>query len=145
MDYQNIDYICVECDQTALVSFVQTLEAQYELKIVKAPALSLTMIRAEDSVEKQEFYLGEALTSDCEVAVEDITGYGTCLGDQPQRAYCIAVMDAIIQYELKKRKEIPSSITTFLAEQTKKIQERELKEYNKILTSRVDFKLMKEA
>lgn len=145
MDNQDIDYICVECEQASLVAFIHSLEGEYDLKIVKEPSLSLTMIRAEDSVEKQAFYLGEALTTDCEVAIGTITGYGICLGDQPQRAYCTACLDAIIQFEMERAKEIPAQIMAFLNKEKKNILERELKEYNKILTSRVDFKLMEEA
>ncbi len=145
MEQREIDYICVECEQENLVQLIEGLEERYTITILKAPALSLTMIRAEDSVEYQEFYLGEALTTDCEVGIDQITGYGICLGDHPQRAYCMAVIDAIIQFEKGINGEIPEEIQMFLDQQAELIQQREQKEYNKILTTRVDFKLMDEA
>ena len=67
------------------------------MTIVKEPSVCLTMIRTEDSLEKQEFYLGEALTTECEVAVEGAPGYGVCLGEEPVRGYCLAVVDALLQ------------------------------------------------
>ena len=57
----------------------------------------MTMIQAEDSVEFQPFYVGEALTTECEVIVNGQKGYGICLGDEPLRCYCIAFIDAITQ------------------------------------------------
>ena len=48
-------------------------------------------------MEHQPFYLGEALTTECEVIVNDTIGYGICLGDEPVRSYCIAVIDALLQ------------------------------------------------
>jgi hypothetical protein len=47
------------------------------------------MIPAEDSLEAQKFYLGEALTTECEVAVDGHAGFGLCLGEEPVRCYCI--------------------------------------------------------
>ncbi|NJK97816.1 MAG: phosphonate C-P lyase system protein PhnG [Bacteroidales bacterium] len=94
---EKTDYILNHCCLDALRQLVISLEAKFALQIVKEPSLGLTMIRAEDSVESQEFYLGEALTTDCEVSYNQITGYGICLGDEPVRAYCIAVVDALLQ------------------------------------------------
>jgi hypothetical protein len=65
--YDNDTVLC-ECDLPTLQRFVEELEKRHEVKLVKAPGICLTMVRAEDSLEKQEFFLGEALTSECEVA-----------------------------------------------------------------------------
>lgn len=137
---EKTDYILNHCCLSELKKFVTGLEERFPLKIVKEPSLGLTMIRAEDSVENQEFYLGEALTTDCEVSYNDITGYGICLGDEPVRAYCIAVVDALLQSEV----EIPE-LQSFLAEQEQKISMAEKIEYNQVQRTRVDFKMMEQA
>jgi len=90
---ENQDYILCECELEPLERFVALLEEKFEVKIVKAPSVCMTMIQAEDSVEYQEFYLGEALTTECEVLVAEQRGYGICLGDEPVRSYCIAFID----------------------------------------------------
>jgi alpha-D-ribose 1-methylphosphonate 5-triphosphate synthase subunit PhnG len=99
------------------------------------------MLPAEDSLEKQKFYLGEALTSECEVAVNGQPGYGLCLGEEPVRAYCIAVVDALLHNEL----QTPHTVTDFLAEQGTLVARRDQDEFDLILQTQVDFKLMEQA
>jgi alpha-D-ribose 1-methylphosphonate 5-triphosphate synthase subunit PhnG len=100
----------------------------------------MTMIQAEDSVEFQPFYLGEALTTECEVSVNGQKGYGVCLGDEPLRCYCIAFIDAVTQ--LKEVDHQP--ILFFLDQQAKLVDKAVQLEYNQILTTKVDFKLMEQ-
>ncbi|MFI5136321.1 MAG: phosphonate C-P lyase system protein PhnG [Sphingobacteriales bacterium] len=136
----NQDYILCECELAPLENFVASLEEKFEVKIPKAPAICMTMIQAEDSVEFQEFYLGEALTTECEVTVNGQRGYGICLGDEPLRSYCIAFIDALTQ--------LPGAdlqgVNAFLNEQARLINEAAQLEYNQILRTKVDFKLMEQ-
>ncbi len=137
---EKTDYILNHCCFDALKQLVIFFEARFDLQIVKEPSLGLTMIRAEDSVESQEFYLGEALTTDCEVSYNHITGYGICLGDEPVRAYCIAVADALIQ----SGTPLPE-LEEFLSIHEEKILLKEKMEYNQVQRTRVDFKMMEQA
>ena len=136
----NQDYILCECELAPLENFVASLEEKFEVKIPKAPAICMTMIQAEDSVEFQEFYLGEALTTEREVTVNGQRGYGICLGDEPLRSYCIAFIDALTQ--------LPGAdlqgVTAFLNEQAALINGAAQLEYNQILRTKVDFKLMEQ-
>jgi alpha-D-ribose 1-methylphosphonate 5-triphosphate synthase subunit PhnG len=134
------DKVLVECNLQALISFVEELEKSINIKVVREPGICLTMVRAEDSVEKQEFYLGEALTTECEVLVDNQMGYGVCLGDEPQRAYCIAVVDALLQ----SGKHYNNEIKNFLETQAAIIVQNEQEEFDQIMRTRVDFKLMDE-
>ena len=103
---ENQDFILCECELEPLENFVASLEEKFEVKIAKIPSVCMTMIQAEDSVEFQEFYLGEALTTECEVMVHGQRGYGICLGDEPVRSYCIAFIaiffDFIVKIVLRK-------------------------------------------
>jgi phosphonate C-P lyase system protein PhnG len=134
------DYILCECELEPLEKFVALLEEEFEVKIVRAPAICMTMIQAEDSVEFQKFYLGEALTTTCEVIVRGQRGYGICLGDEPVRSYCIAFIDALTQ--------LPGAhlqiVEVFLKEQAALIDRSSQLEYNQVLRTKVDFKLMEE-
>ena len=56
------DTVLCESDLNALRLLVETLEPRYDITVLKSPGVCLTLIRAEDSLERQEFYLGEALT-----------------------------------------------------------------------------------
>src|SRR5262252_5754569 len=110
---QAADYILCECDLSPLEAFVQELERTCTVQVVRHPAIASMMIRAEDSVEGQPFYLGEALVTECELAVDGQAGFGLCLGDEPVRSYCIAFVDAL----LLLADERTARVRTFLAEQ----------------------------
>src|SRR5262245_26695350 len=140
MEHYNVDVLC-ECDREPLKTLVEGLEMQHEVTIVKEPSVCLTMIRAEDSLDKQEFYLGEALTTECEVAVDGHVGYGVCLGDEPVRGYCLAVIDALVASGAAAD---DSTVGVFLADQRRLIAAREAREFNLILSTQVDFKLMEQ-
>ncbi len=137
---ENQDYILCECDLESLEKFVSSFEKKFTTKIVRTPSLCMTMMQAEDSVEFQPFYLGEALTTECEVNVNGQKGFGICLGDEPLRCYCIAFIDAVSQ--LKDVDLQP--LTDFLLEETIKIEKERRIEHNLILSTKVDFKLMEQ-
>jgi phosphonate C-P lyase system protein PhnG len=134
------DYVLCECELDALSGLVGELEKKHFIEIIRQPSVCLTMIRTEDSLEKQEFYLGEALTTECEVSVDGVPGYGLCLGEEPVRGYCIAVLDAFLQ----GKGECPQEIGSFLDRERKTITARDEREFNLILRTHVDFKLMEE-
>jgi len=133
------DYVMCECPLEPLKEFVEELEMEHTVTVVKDPAVCLTMVRAEDSLEKQEFYLGEALTTECEVEVDGSSGYGLCLGEEPIRGYCIAVLDALIHSGRTSER-----LDRFFLEQKDVVEKREKDEYARAMRTRVDFKLMEE-
>jgi phosphonate C-P lyase system protein PhnG len=135
------DYTLCECGLEPLKRLVERLEKLYAVSVRRNPSVCLTMIPAEDSLEGQKFYLGEALTTECEVVVDSLPGFGLCLGDEPVRAYCIAVVDALLQAELP----VPQQIEEFLREHGELVARRDQDEFNLILQTQVDFKLMEEA
>lgn len=142
MQSHELDYVLCECALEALEAFVSDMEEPFPPRILSPPKLCLVMIPAEDTVEKQPFYLGEALMTQCEVEIGGKAGYGMCLGDQPLRAYCIAVVDALHQLGPSGPE---GDIQEFVASQSPDIEKKWEEERSHILKSRVDFKLMDEA
>jgi len=134
------DKIWCECNLESFESMVSEIEKLYPIKILQMPLLCMTMVKAEDSVEFQPFYLGEALTTETEVQIDDKIGIGLCLGDEPVRSYCIAVMDALRQLPGEK----PSLIQNFLKKEGERLEKEKLVEHNHILRTKVDFKLMEQ-
>ena len=134
------DYILCECELEPLKQLVLQLEQVHSVEVRKTPSICLTMIPAEDSLEAQKFYLGEALTIECEVAVDGIPGFGLCLGEEPVRVYCIAVVDAL----LHGGGTVPNEVEAFLLEHGEKVARRDQDEFDLILQTQVDFKLMEE-
>ncbi len=139
-DMPDQDYVLVECDLQPLESLVTDLETNFEVVILKSPTLCMTMVKAEDSVEFQPFYLGEALTTECELLVNNTRGIGICLGDEPVRSYCIAFIDAYTQ--LHNANQNP--VNDFLAHHSAKINQNAKIEHALILRTKVDFKLMEQ-
>jgi phosphonate C-P lyase system protein PhnG len=119
---------------------VADLEASYQVTVSRPPSVCLAMIPAEDSLEKQKFFLGEALTTECEVLVNQEPGYGLCLGDEPVRTFCMAVIDAFVH----GGRTIPDKIEQFLDQQQVLLTRRQQQEFDLILQTQVDFKLMEE-
>ena len=137
---ENQDFVLCECEAEPLEKLVASLEKRFEVKIAKVPSTCMTMIQAEDSVEFQDFYLGEALTTECEVMIHGQRGYGICLGDEPVRSYCIAFIDALTQLPGADIQEVE----IFLNEQAGIINKAAQLEYNQVMRTRVDFKLMEQ-
>ncbi|MBY0481693.1 MAG: phosphonate C-P lyase system protein PhnG [Chitinophagaceae bacterium] len=135
-----IDYVLCECALSALQELVEILEKECQIEIVKTPTICMTMIEAEDSVELQPFYLGEALTTESELIVDGKIGYGICLGDEPVRSYCIAFVDAY----LKKEGRNTMVLLNFIREHNKIIEEERQEEHAYIMRTKVDFKLMEQ-
>lgn len=137
----SIDEVLCECLKDSLINFVTKIESNLAIEIVVTPKLGMTMIQAEDSIDFQPFYLGEVLITECQLTVNGILGYGYCMGDEPQRAYCIALIDAIvntIEHPLQK------DIEAFIISENEILQKKKLEEYNQILKTKVDFKIMEQ-
>ncbi len=135
---EQADYIICECDLESLETFVKELEPQCAIQVVRHPAVGTTMIRAEDSVEGQPFYLGEALITECELNIDGQPGFGLCLGDEPVRSYCMAFLDALMLLSDSRL----SRVEAFLSEQAAVIEGRIRSEHDLIQRTKVDFKLM---
>jgi alpha-D-ribose 1-methylphosphonate 5-triphosphate synthase subunit PhnG len=72
------------------------IEARHNVKAVKASETCLAMMQAVDSVGETPFYLGELLMCEAVARVDGVLGYGFALEDDPERAWCLAVIDAAL-------------------------------------------------
>ena len=69
--------------------------ARLNVRVLKAPAPGMVMIRHIDPLLKTRFLLGEAFVTECEVEVDGRLGYGCVLGQAEERALCGALVDAV--------------------------------------------------
>lgn len=92
--------ILVEGDSVLLKNMAAEVEKEAEIRMEKPPQTSLVMMKALDSVSTQPFYMGEVLVTECMVAIEDHFGMGVIMGEEPDRAYQIAVIDAAFNAHL---------------------------------------------
>jgi alpha-D-ribose 1-methylphosphonate 5-triphosphate synthase subunit PhnG len=68
-----------------------------EVQMLSAPKPVLLMARVRETVDGELFNLGEILATSCEVSLNGTPGWGTVLGDDPERSLCAAVLDAAVR------------------------------------------------
>ncbi|MGB9858751.1 MAG: phosphonate C-P lyase system protein PhnG [Moorellaceae bacterium] len=109
-----------------------------EIKVIKPPQVGLLMMRVRETVENKPFNVGEVLVTECTVALGETTGWGCCLGDEPERAYHLAVLDLALQLGVGPVDRIEAAL---LAEE-KRIQQEERAEWVNMARSKVQFEVL---
>jgi alpha-D-ribose 1-methylphosphonate 5-triphosphate synthase subunit PhnG len=71
------------------------LKALGSVKVLVEPRPALVMMEARDSVEKERFCVGELLVTECQILVANKNYWGRVLGNQPLRAFGMAVLEAV--------------------------------------------------
>ncbi|MDD9150024.1 phosphonate C-P lyase system protein PhnG [Sporolactobacillus sp. CQH2019] len=105
MNKRRLSKILVNCDMALLKKLSGQAEALEKIRIERAPQTSLVMMKTRDSVSMQPFYMGEVLVTECAVSVRNTFGIGVVIGEQPERAYRIAVIDAALNAGLPAVKD----------------------------------------
>ncbi|MDK2816886.1 MAG: alpha-D-ribose 1-methylphosphonate 5-triphosphate synthase subunit PhnG [Moorella sp. (in: firmicutes)] len=138
MEYQHISYIVAAGELTALVPLAEEVLQTGEVKVVQEPATSLVMMQALETVQGYPFNLGEVLITECAVEVNGVPGKGYALGDEGERALCLALFDAA----LRGGHPLATRIRALLREEEEKIRQRELAEFAVVNRTRVEFEVM---
>lgn len=94
MNKHRLSKILSSCDLSLVKEISDSIESSKSIRMQKSPRTALVMVKARDSVSTQPFYMGEVLVTECTVAVENSFGLGVAIGEQPERAYGMAVIDA---------------------------------------------------
>lgn len=133
-----ITRIVAECDVDRLKDWVRIIEKNHTVHRIHEPRKTLVMAKARDSATFDPFYLGEVLATECTVEVDDNIGFGLVIGDQPERAYMIAVIDASFNGRLPEMGDILPS----MMDEEKKISEKQKMELAHSGRTRVNFETM---
>ncbi|MDD9266744.1 phosphonate C-P lyase system protein PhnG [Paenibacillus sp. MAHUQ-63] len=70
------------------------IKSSYPVALIEEPNHGLVMVRVRETAKMSLFYLGEVLVTECKVRVEGALGIGIVKGDEPEKAYDLAVIDA---------------------------------------------------
>jgi alpha-D-ribose 1-methylphosphonate 5-triphosphate synthase subunit PhnG len=132
--------ILVDGNRSLLERLTLEIEASSNVRTLRSPETSLVMSKAKDSVSGQPFYTGEILVTECSVKVDETNGFGICLGEEPEKAYCLAVVDAAFQ---AGHAEVPGWIR-LLEEEELNLEQREKQELERILQTKVKFETPEE-
>lgn len=86
--------ILVEDEGDLLISLCHYVENKVSVHIHRQSSNGCVMAKALDAVQRVPFFLGEILISECTVAIDNVLGFGAVLGDDTEKAYRLAVVDA---------------------------------------------------
>lgn len=112
------------------------------VSVVQPTSMGLVMMKAEESVAKEKFYVGELLTTDATVAVDGVVGYGIVMGHQPDKAYTLALLDAVYNSTDDKWVELRRLIDHELKEQRQELIKQKRLRFQLIGRTKVDFEAM---
>jgi len=118
-------------------NFLQLLDSN-EMRILKQPQVGLLMMAATDSFET-DFYVGEILVTEAEVEYKGIVGYGMVIGQEPERALLISILDAILR---SNDVESINRIEKFLMQKQNEIAVSHEIEKRLIAKTKVSFEMM---
>lgn len=110
----------------------------YEIDIVEQPNHGLVMVQVRETAQKSLFYLGEVLVTECKVRIAGQIGIGLIKGDEPEKAYELAVIDAAYTAQLKETAEWSDRL--YMAYE--QLQQAYADEHAQVLRTKVDFETM---
>jgi alpha-D-ribose 1-methylphosphonate 5-triphosphate synthase subunit PhnG len=116
----------------------EEIAKNHDIQVLRAPETCTMMLQAVDSVGQTPFYLGEVLMTEAAVAIGGQTGYGFALEDEPERAVCIAVIDAALAAEVA----MSEYIGKIIAAEAERIMTRRRQEKSLVAATKVNFAIM---
>ncbi|WP_175640477.1 phosphonate C-P lyase system protein PhnG [Metabacillus schmidteae] len=140
MKKARLSKILVEGNKELVAKLATQIEQFSSIKIERSPQTGLVMMKTRDSVSKQPFYMGEVLITECVVEVNGTVGIGVLMGENPEKAYQMAIIDAAFNGNLPLLKEW----TVLLEEEERKIIGRQKEEVALVSSSKVNFDTMED-
>lgn len=132
--------ILVEGDRSVLDHIAREIKQTHDVALVKEPTEELVMLRVRESAKRSQFYLGEALMTSCVVRIGATYGYGMVMGEDHNKAFDLAVVDAA--YTLDAEQCESKGWNALLAESDEHIKAQKRKRNEALLKTQVDFSTM---
>lgn len=120
------------------VAALERLLPMDKMTIIRPTETGLLMVTAIDAFQT-DFYLGEMLATEVEVAYEGADGYALLAGADVRRAILAAATDAVMQ---DKDGLLARQVAGFLDAQAEKTAAGQTAERRMIAATRVDFETM---
>ncbi|GFZ79995.1 phosphonate C-P lyase system protein PhnG [Paenibacillus marchantiophytorum] len=120
------------------VSLSQDIVSRYNIVVIEEPNYGLVMVKVRETAQKSLFYLGEVLVTECKVQIEGVTGVGFVKGDDPNKAYDLAVIDAAFGADLNETAEW----STLLQQESDRLAAQQAAFQSKLLQTKVNFETM---
>lgn len=120
------------------LDLAQTVADRHAVEVLLPPETCTAMLQTVDSVGCTPFYLGEVLMSEAAVAINGFAGYGFVLEDEPQRALCVAIVDAALAAGVPEA----DAIRRALADEARRQCELQRREESLVAATKVNFAIM---
>lgn len=132
--------ILVEGDRDVLDQLAREVEQKHDVALVKEPTEELVMLRVRESAKRSQFYLGEALMTSCVVRIGSTYGYGMVMGEDHDKAFDLAVVDAAYTFDPAACEE--AGWNALLAQSDERLQAKKRMRNEVLLKTQVDFSTM---
>lgn len=140
MKKRKLSYILAHTKVEKLERIVEELSKKYEISKVKEPEMGLVMVKVKDGVSQEKFYIGEVLITECSVHLNGSLGMGIIQGDEPRKAYAMAVIDAVFNNDEIDKTELIDILKVWEEE----IEDSYIEEKAMVEGSKVKFETMGE-
>ncbi|MEK3986827.1 phosphonate C-P lyase system protein PhnG [Paenibacillus sp. FSL K6-3166] len=114
------------------------IKGRYEIDLIEEPNHGLVMVKVRETAKKSLFYLGEVLVTECKVQIAGKMGVGLIKGDEPEKSYDLAVIDAAYAAELVET----AAWSAKLYMEHALLEQAYLAEHAKVMRTKVDFETM---
>lgn len=132
--------VLVEGDRDLLGSIAREVEQAHDVEVVREPVEELVMLKMRESARRSQFYLGEALMTSCVVRIGEAYGYGMVLGEDRDKAFDLAIVDAA--YALDDLADDRRAYDERIAEEQERIAAQKRLRNEAVLRTQVDFSTM---
>ena len=139
MDYSEI---VAEASAETVRELADLVVGRLPVKVLRAPAPGMVMVRHADPLDHTLFFLGEAYVLECDVEVDGLLGYGCTLGSGAagvgeERALCAALLDAVVGGQ----HPLASELALLLEAEASRIAARREEESRATASTRVSFEV----
>ena len=140
MKKNNLFKILSLSESADVIQLGRQLEETYPVTMLKKPQKMLVMLKVRESARNSLFYAGEALACECTVMIGGTKGFAACLGDDTDKVYAMAVIDAVLNAGLPEQALILDALQGWEAT----IQENHAAEAGLAMATKVNFTVMEE-
>lgn len=130
--------ILVKASAEVAENFAEEILKKYNVIVVEESNDGVVMVKLREKAKSSLFYLGEVLITECKVMINGSLGIGIIKGNEPERAYHLAVIDAAYNANLPETEAWENGLkhTEEVIVQANKVFT------NKVLKTKVNFETM---
>lgn len=130
--------ILVKASAEVAENFAEEILKKYNVIVVEESNNGVVMVKLREKAKSSLFFLGEVLITECKVMINGSLGIGIIKGNEPERAYHLAVVDAAYNANLAETDDWENVLKT-----TEEIIVQDNKVFsNKVLKTKVNFETM---